>query len=65
MSNQIYIPLLIVLIQHMASILADTLGMGSSLMLMVVVTAALLALVHPPSQQPPGISTSLGPLSVS
>ena len=35
--------------------------MGSSLVLMVVMTAALLALVHPPSQQPPGTSTSLGP----
>ena len=30
-------------------------------LLCLVMTAALLALVHPPSQQPPGISTSLGP----
>ena len=39
--------------------------MGSSLVLMVVMTAALLALVHPPSQQPPGTSTSLGPPGTS
>jgi len=30
-------------------------------LLCLVMTAALLALVHPPSQQPPGTSTSLGP----